>query len=165
VRLPLVRPATYRDNSVFSIHQMYLVHSLLTGGVGCVHLWLVVQEAQSYHKTDYWINRARVRLDSVNWDEGASRLTMDLVSPNIPDIQCQDPACAFHYFLHTHTLVAIRFSRISRLFWLASAQKPENVDCPRHLVDTLWRAVALGLNPSLPQAQVLFQGLHHLGWL
>ena len=44
----------------------------------CVLCWSA-QEARSYNNQQYWVNRARVRLDKVNWDEGASRLTMDLV--------------------------------------------------------------------------------------
>ena len=45
------------------------------------------QEARSYHNDQYWINRARVRLDSVDWTQGAARLTMDLVKDAMHDIK------------------------------------------------------------------------------
>lgn len=32
------------------------------------------QEARSYHNSQYWISCARVRLDRVDWSEGAARL-------------------------------------------------------------------------------------------
>ena len=46
-----------------------------------------VQEARSYHDTKYWLDRAKVRLDRVNWSEGASRLTMDVVRDAIHDMK------------------------------------------------------------------------------
>ena len=48
-----------------------------------------VQEARSYHDDKYWLNRARVRLDRVNWSEGASRLTMDVVRDAITDMKLE----------------------------------------------------------------------------
>ena len=47
----------------------------------------VVQQARAYNSEQYWVDRARVRLDHVNWDEGASRLTMDIVSGALHDMK------------------------------------------------------------------------------